>query len=277
MKYLLARAHLPTLSEYASARVLLAFDFDGTLAPIVKDPSSARMRPETHARLALVAKRFPCVVITGRSVADVRGRLEGIPVVAVVGNHGLEARPEPGPESGREPERERESERTRHSDMEGYAKSVASWRPILEHSMHAYAGVEIEDKRYSLAVHYRKSRKKPEALEALRAATLELGDGVRWVGGKQVVNLVPKDAPDKGVALQLLRDQTQSERAIYVGDDLTDEDVFALNEPGRLLAVRIGRTRHSGAPYYLRRQREIDLMLEALAALREDHAEPPLG
>ncbi len=257
MKYLLAHAHRHLLSEFADGRVLLAFDFDGTLAPIVKDPTLARMREATSERLRQVTAHYPCVVVTGRSGADLRPRLEEVPVVAIVGNHGLE-----------DEHADEHADDHTSSSIARYEERVASWRPVLEHMMSSYAGVEIEDKRYSLAVHYRKSRKKPEALEALRAAAIKLGEGVRWVGGKQVVNLVPNDAPNKGAALQLLRDRTRSERAIYVGDDLTDEDVFTLDEPGRLLSVRVGRTRHSSATYYLRSQLEIDAMLEVLTDLR---------
>ena len=55
---------------------------------------------------------------------------------------------------------------------------------------------------------------------------------------------------------------------MYVGDDVTDEDVFRLDQPGRLFTVRIGRSKTSAARYYLRQQQEIDTLLEHLVALR---------
>ena len=59
---------------------------------------------------------------------------------------------------------------------------------------------------------------------------------------------------------------------MYVGDDVTDEDVFRLDQPGRLFTVRVGRSRTSAARYYLRQQQEIDALLEHLVALRVDAA-----
>ena len=70
---------------------------------------------------------------------------------------------------------------------------------------------------------------------------------VRLVGGKHVVNLLPAGAPHKGLALERARARLGCDTAIYVGDDETDEDVFALDQPGRLLAIRVGRKPSSSA------------------------------
>ena len=79
MKSLLAPQNRSVLRRLVRGRVLLAFDFDGTLAPIVADPPAARLRPRTRRLLAEVARKYPCVVISGRSRADVARRLTGIP------------------------------------------------------------------------------------------------------------------------------------------------------------------------------------------------------
>jgi trehalose 6-phosphate phosphatase len=128
-------------------------------------------------------------------------------------------------------------------------------------------GVWVEDKAYSVAVHYRQSRHKKVALPAILAAAAALGE-VRLIGGKQVVNILPVGAPHKGFALEKARDGMRCDTAIYVGDDETDEDVFGLDQPGRLLAVRVGPKRSSEAPYYLRNQRAVDELLAELLRLR---------
>jgi trehalose 6-phosphate phosphatase len=89
---------------------------------------------------------------------------------------------------------------------------------------------------------------------------------VRIVGGKLVFNLLPERAPHKGLALRAARARFGCETALYVGDDETDEDVFALDEHGTLLTVRVERSRGSCAAYYLQDQDEIDPFLEALIA-----------
>lgn len=247
MKYLLANGADAVLARYSWSNVLLAFDFDGTLAPIVDHPDDARMRDGTRARLAIVAQRYPCVVISGRAHADVSARLAGIALAAVVGNHGLE------PTAG----------------MERYARVVASWLPMLRERLSTMKGVEIEDKGYSIAIHYRRSRQKRVATAAIWAAVARLHGTPRVIGGKQVVNLVPVGAPHKGMAVERLRSELGADTALYVGDDITDEDVFALDQPGRLLSVRIGRTGQTKAPYYLHDQADIDRLLDRLIALRE--------
>jgi trehalose 6-phosphate phosphatase len=86
------------------------------------------------------------------------------------------------------------------------------------------------------------------------------------------VNVVPRGAPHKGEALERARRLLACEKAIYVGDDDTDEDAFAAARPDRLLSVRIGSTRRSRARYRLKDQRQIDRFLRALLTLRPRRA-----
>ena len=90
------------------------------------------------------------------------------------------------------------------------------------------------------------------------------------VGGKQVVNIVPKGAPDKGRAVERARQEMKCDKVIYVGDDKTDEDVFAMARRGRTLTIRVGASRSSSAHFYIRDQREIDRLLKTLIELRSD-------
>ena len=90
---------------------------------------------------------------------------------------------------------------------------------------------------------------------------------VRLIGGKQVVNILPAGAPHKGLALERARARLGCDTAVYVGDDETDEDVFALDRPGRLLGIRVGRKRSSSAASYVRAQAEIDRLLRAAPGL----------
>jgi trehalose 6-phosphate phosphatase len=150
---------------------------------------------------------------------------------------------------------------------------VSQWRRILTPRLAGLAGVVLEDKVYSLAVHYRHSREKKKARATIQRAVLALGD-VRMIRGKQVVNLLPPGAPHKGMALEKARARFGCDTAIYVGDDETDEDVFALDQPGRLLTIRVGENRHSQASYYIRAQAEIDRLLRALLDDLPERARP---
>jgi trehalose 6-phosphate phosphatase len=241
LKNVLSPAGRRSLREFAEARVLLAFDFDGTLAPIVRSPDRARMRPATGRLLQRVAARYPCVILSGRARADVRKRLCGAPVREVVGSHGAEPRRPPP----------------------GMTALVRRWRRKLERRLAAFPAAWIEDKTYSLAVHYRGARDGGRTRAAIREAVAGL-DGARLTGGKQVVNVVPRTAPHKGLALERQRRRLRCDRVIYVGDDETDEDVFAGGR-SRILGIRVGFRSGSAAACYLRTQADVDRLLGALA------------
>jgi trehalose 6-phosphate phosphatase len=248
MKYILSRDHVDVLAQLAWSRVLLAFDFDGTLAPIFPDRDRAAMRVRTRALLAAACQLYPCAVISGRARRDVATRLADATAKYVVGNHGIE--------SG-------------SSEITKFERAVAIVRPLLEQALAPHPGLEIEDKRYSLAIHYRRARRKREARFAIDAAVAALPRPMRVIPGKLVANVIPVGARNKGDTLLDLRARESADIALYVGDDVTDEDVFTLDQPGRLLAMRVGKTTMSAARFYLRDQGEIDSLLARLVALRK--------
>ncbi len=246
MNPLLARRNSELLAQLAASNVLLAFDYDGTLAPIVVDRDLARMRERTQLLFRSVCELYPCVVISGRSMSDVGARLGDAQVLHVVGNHGLE----PG------------------LDLAEFATEVALVLPLLQRSLRELPGVEVEEKSYSLAIHYRRSRTKRVARSLIHQAVASLPVPMRVVGGKLVVNVIPTRAAHKGNALLQLRERTATTKAFYIGDDVTDEDVFTLDEADRLLTVRVGRSKNSAAQYFLRDQSEVDALLGNLIELR---------
>jgi trehalose 6-phosphate phosphatase len=242
---ILSRSNVFVLEDFARSNTLLAFDYDGTLAPIVSDPASADMRPKTRALLAAVAALYPVTVISGRAQADVARRLRGVGVASVIGNHGIESWHKAG-RSGAE---------------------VQRWLPAIAAAIASFKGVVLEDKTFSVAIHYRASREKKKARAAILEATASIA-GVRVIPGKQVINVLPLAAPHKGIALERERHRLGCDTAVYVGDDTTDEDVFELDRPGRLLCVRVGSNRASAAAYTLANQKAIDGFLRTLAACR---------
>jgi trehalose 6-phosphate phosphatase len=232
------------LRAFAQPRTLAAFDFDGTLAPIVPRPEDAAMRETTRERLVQVARRYPVVILTGRARTDMLRLLNGVPVLEVIGSHGLETA---GTPTGR------------------FSRLVAQWRAQVADRLKALAGVKIEDKRYSLSLHYRHADDEAEAREHIERAVADLPEA-RIVGGKKVVNVVPREAPDKGRALLASCRRLGCERSIYVGDDVTDEDVFRLRATAEVLGIRVGCSDASAAAYCLSDQEQIDALLDALVA-----------
>lgn len=252
MNDILNPSHHEVIAQVAWAQTLLAFDFDGTLAPIVDARDDAAMRPKTHALLTRLSDLFPCVIISGRSVEDVSKRVRGIRFKHVIGNHGLE------PGRGM-------------ADFEAITQCI---KPLLVESLHSLQGVDIEDKKYSLAIHYRRSRSKRTAQTAISESLSALPTPVRIILGKQVVNVLPEAAPHKGDAIRQLRSLLGADVAFYVGDDVTDEDVFEMDEPGRLFSVRVGHSKASAAEFYVRTQHDVDALLEQLLRQRQKERSP---
>ncbi len=233
------------LSSFALSNVLLAFDYDGTLAPIADTPGAARMRHETRRLLGEVSQRYPCVVISGRALADLTRRLSGIPLWSVFGNHGLEPVAE-GADTN----------------------PTRDWMQQLRERLPGTPGLVIEDKGHSVTIHYRQVRDKAAARAAIQQAMMGLTD-VRALGGIEAISILPREGRHKGAALQQARRQFACDVAIYAGDDETDEDAFGSAPAGQLLSIRVGRTADSKARFCLESQGDIDALLATLLTLRE--------
>jgi trehalose 6-phosphate phosphatase len=242
---ILERPNTGVLAGFALSNVLLAFDYDGTLAPIAPTPAQARMRAATRRLLARAATLYPCVVISGRSLQDVARRLTGIPVWHVFGNHGLES-----------------SSRSRRP-----AAQTRLWLARLTSALAGHAGVVVEDKGLTVTVHYRNAADRPAAVAAIEAAVVGL-PAARVVAGSEAVNLLPLGGEDKGDAVRDALRLFACQSAIYVGDDATDEAAFTALGAQELLAIRVGAAPRSAARYYLESQAEIDRLLQALIDLR---------
>jgi trehalose 6-phosphate phosphatase len=228
---------------------LLAFDIDGTLAPIVPRPGDARLPDDVQHCLAALAGHNEVAIITGRSVGDAR-RMFTFEPRYLVGNHGAEGIPA---------WRERSA---------AFESTVRAWHDALDacDALHG-TGVMIEDKRYSLSLHYRRAPSPDDAARAIHRCIDDLHPMPKVIDGKAVVNLLPPDAPDKGDALRALIAETRSGNALYVGDDDTDETVFGLHLPS-VLTLRVEPCADSQATLFLRDQREVLTLMQHIARVQ---------
>jgi trehalose 6-phosphate phosphatase len=250
MKNILAMEQLEELRRFSSSKVLLAFDFDGTLAAIEDEPSAVSLAPHTRELLAQLTARYPVVVISGRAQADVSRHVHGLGVLAIVGNHGCE-----------------------HDDARlaaRHAEQVRRWQPTLQACAASLPGLVLEDKLYSVSVHYRKAEDSAHARTVIMQAAAQLDDA-RLITGKRVINLVPLGAADKGSALAHEQDRLACDCAVYAGDDDTDEDVFlrGTREPDRCwLGIHVGSHYGSAATHFIPNQPAIADLLQLLIDLR---------
>jgi trehalose 6-phosphate phosphatase len=249
MKDILKPRHRAAIERFVGSPdrrpVLLAFDYDGVLAPLVTDPGGTRMRAGTRRLLVRLSGLYPCAVVSGRSWRHTAGLVDGA-VPTVVGNHGFElGRPVPIPRA--------------------VLRTVQGWRRALEADLAGVPGVHFEDKRCTLAVHYGLSPGWQDAERRVYESANRL-EGTRLIPGKKVLNVLPHDFPSKGDAIRTLLAERGLDAALYVGDDVTDEDAFAVGPP-LVLGVHVGPG-PSLAPWCVASQDAVDDLLAALVDAR---------
>jgi len=196
-------------------RVALFLDYDGTLTPIVASPGKAVLDPLVRAALEQVASVWPTAIVSGRAREDVES-LVGLPGLVYAGSHGFDVSGPGGLRLEVAPEA-----------LPAIGAAVAELRLRTA----SVPGALVEDKRYSVAVHYRQVA--DTDLPALARAVEEVAHArptLRRTDGKRVFELRPAIDWDKGRALRWMLSALVLEAPdvvpVYVGDDLTDEDAF---------------------------------------------------
>ena len=210
-------------------RLALLLDYDGTLTPIVAKPEAARL--SNAARLALqAATRAPGIditIVSGRALEDVRERV-GLPNVTCIGNHGFEI-------EGPALHFRHEAADRIHAAMEAAGDALRNL---------AIPGTQVELKGPTLSLHYRGVDESLRDDVVQRVRALLRRRRLNVVEGKLVLEGRPAVDWHKGHAVLWLLGQRYGNdwpshvRALFIGDDTTDEDVFrSLRGIGRSICV----------------------------------------
>jgi len=208
---------------------LFFLDYDGTLAPIVDDPTEAHPHPDVPALLPELAARHPVWIVTGRDLADVESFFERAELLDLrlpaIGLHGM-----------------------KEGVLGAGAESLASEEAVqalarMRRALPPLEGVEVEDKGHAFAVHYRAAPDVDEVLAQLRDWASGMPPALAAIWGKKVVELRPQGLT-KGTAVRRVVDEHPGRVPVYLGDDTTDEDAFEelADEAadGRAVTVRVG-------------------------------------
>jgi trehalose 6-phosphate phosphatase len=193
-------------------------DVDGTLSPIAPRPEDAVVPAATKRALAALAVRrgVHVALVSGRAARDAQ-RMVGTDNVWVLGNHGVELITPDG-------------DATADPRAEPYRAALAQVAQTLRALTAPIRGVLIEDKVWTVGVHYRLASEGVEG--RLRGVTEELArrHGLRVTTGKKVIELRPPVQIDKGTAALALAQELGALSAdaslLFAGDDVTDEDAF---------------------------------------------------
>jgi alpha,alpha-trehalase len=225
---------LQSYSQIAAAvalrRPAVLLDFDGTLSDIVDDPDTAKLVDGAAETLKGLAAHCDVAVLSGRDLADLAPRV-GLSGVWYAGSHGFEiTAPDGTPHHN-------ETAEAAIGVLEDAAAELRRQFAVLD-------GVNVEHKRYAVAVHYRKAA--PGVVREVIATVHNVGQrsDLRVTNGRKVIELRPNIMWDKGRALKWIVRQIAHPEAvlpIYIGDDLTDEDAFdAARYDGIGIVVRHG-------------------------------------
>jgi trehalose-phosphatase len=193
----------------STRRLLVASDFDGTLAEIVEDPDIATPLARSKAALEALAETSGTTVaiISGRRRSELVERFDH-PSFVLIGEHGADHGDGTGPESD----------------------ALTEARLLVDELAKTAPGSIAEHKTRSVGFHYRLVEDPEHVVSELRrrAGTIP---GIRIVEGKKIVELTDS-AVDKGAALVELRRQVTPDRVLFMGDDVTDETAFAVLDAG---------------------------------------------
>lgn len=251
----------------ASQHLFFFLDYDGTLTPIVAKPGMAKLSHGLKEVLFELSKQrnVRIGVISGRTLEDIK-KCVGIPGIIYAGNHGLEL--------------ERVKTKRVHPAAIAFRQIVKKLIPRLEAAFSVFPEVLIEDKIFTVSVHYRQL---PEDKIGFAKMILlkEVGaflskSQIVFAEGKKVWEVRPPTEWNKGkTVLWLLGNLSgHSQRAtlpVYIGDDVTDEDAFkAIGNHGITIRVTDAPSEPSKAQYYLRSSDDVYGFLKKLIKLRRE-------
>ncbi len=249
---------------------LIALDFDGTLSPIVSEPSAARAHPDVLPALRRLATGVGTLaIITGRPapVAVELGGFAGLPGLIVIGQHGFE-RWEDGRLTSLPPPPEVATART------GLPGALAA--------AGAPEGTWVEDKGHALVLHVRRTADPQAALARLTGPIAEFAaeTGLDSKPGRLVIEIRPSGV-NKGTALTELIAERDPAAVLFAGDDLGDLPAFEAVRAARA-AGREGIAVCSASDEVSALAAHADLVLDGpkevaglLAALAEALPSPP--
>jgi alpha,alpha-trehalase len=234
-------------------------DYDGTLTPIVQDPTKALLSMRTRTIIGKLAEHWTVVIVSGRGLEDVK-EMVGLGSVFYSGSHGFSIE---GPGKCFVEQRGQE-----------FLPALEAAGAELDRAFTAIPGARVEHKPFAIAIHYRQVDEKyvPEIERRVeevcrRYATL------RKTTGKKIFELRPAMDWDKGKALLYLIDKFGVDGSrivpLFIGDDTTDEDAFRAIEKRGISIVVGDEDRSTAALYRLRDPKEVTDFLEELVRLAE--------
>jgi alpha,alpha-trehalase len=229
-------------------------DYDGTLTPLIDDPSIAYLDPDSRSILQQIKGLYPLTIVSGRDTSVLK-RLVGVEGIAYAGSHGHEIEYEDGTTY-------------QHQDSVETLGVLGTAETRLEEELAGIADVTLERKGFAIAVHTRGASESARmsayrVVEQLANTT----DGLVMTSGKDVRELRPDNVWNKGTAIAyLIETRYPHRRPLFIGDDVTDEDGFTAvrDLDGISVIVGLACARETAAEFELQGPSEVIDFLRSL-------------
>ena len=245
-----------TAAYHRGERLVLVFDYDGTLTPLVAHPSLAHLDPALRDALARLAAtpRVTVGVVSGRGLDDLIGMV-GLEGLSYGGSTGLEL----------------ELAGERHipaAALESRAL-LDALRAASEICLTAYPGAWVENKPFGFTVHYRQLA--PDRIEPLRTEMADLLEphaaSLHVLDGPMAIEVVPAIERDKGTALRAIvaHDGAEPATVLYAGDAANDAHALAAAVELGGIALGVGPEPPAVANYRLPDPAALSELLVGLA------------
>lgn len=242
------------------ARGAILLDIDGTLSPIVDQPSEAHVSEGTRQLLIQISRRYGVVAcVSGRRASEARAMV-AIGTISYLGSHGAELLRAGWTTPVLDP------------GLQDWARRVQEFGARADTPDLRRHRVRLEDKGAIVAFHWRLAHDQSAARTALETvAERAVGEGLQIHWGRKVLEIRPPVRIDKGAGITNLLEGADSTAALYVGDDVTDLDAFRslrhLADEGRLShVVRVGVRSEEGPEEIVS---EADIVVDGTEGVRE--------
>ncbi|KAK9280655.1 hypothetical protein L1049_014352 [Liquidambar formosana] len=266
------------MSTAKGSKIVVFLDYDGTLAQIVDNPDIAFMTDAMRAAVHEVACCFPTAIISGRCRDKVHEFVK-LNDVYYAGSHGMDIMTPVRSLKFRDHKHQTTSIDEKGNKVflfqpaQDFLPTVQEIFRVLGEKTKCIKGAMVENNKFCISVH---SRRVPEedvaALEKLVTSVMEAFPEFRLTGGKEVMEIRPPIAWDKGLAVEYLLDtlgfdSSSDVHPIYIGDDVTDEDAFkAIKRFGQGYPIVVSSIpKETKASYSLRDPKEVMSFLLHLA------------
>ncbi len=240
---------------HTDKRLVFFLDYDGTLTPIVESPELAVLSDDMKKTVENLARLHTVAIVSGRMREDVQNLID-IKGIFYAGSHGFDIQ---GPGGFA----------MIHPIAEQTIPLITEMIELLKDKLQSIEGALVEEKKFSVAAHYRKV-KKAEDVQYIKKTVQEIiqkYDQLRLLEGKKVFEILPNIDWDKGKAVRWIMDALnipwETTSVFYIGDDTTDEYAFrTVVTRGTAMMVTDDSAKPSAADFQLQSPKEVKKFFE---------------